>query len=1274
MQKIKQAIAKFSNNDSLVDATKDFFSALNIPYQVISTADYKATDFFEKTDKYNDKITKINTVALIDEKALNNQFEELDSNTLRVADKYDAIGVFAVELLESNPTRTTLVEITRAINREMEAFPVAVIFKYGNFIALASTERTDFKSTNRSGEKVGKVSIIRDIDTLNTHPGHLQILQELSIQRTGTKAIKTFDELYKYWYSVFNVSLLNKKFYQELSNWYFWALREVKFPNAPNQFELGLDDEKFDEKLKEHNGKNVIRLLTRILFVWFIKEKGLIPEEIFDEKVIADRFIDGFTPEKPESSFATGKQTSKYYRAIIQNLFFATLNQPQGKREFRNTENRQHHNVTQLMRYKEYIKDPEFFIQLMEDKVPFMNGGLFECLDKPHPTLKGPQGGERIIYVDGFSDRTDNEVEVPDYLFFDKEEELDLSNDYGDKKKKKEITRGLITILKNYKFTITENTPIEEEVALDPELLGKVFENLLASYNPETKSSARKQTGSFYTPREIVNYMVEESLIAYLKNKLDDDSVEYKLRELVSFSSVNPFDEDVKTKNDIIKALDECTILDPACGSGAYPMGILQKMVHILHKIDPKNEEWKQRQIDKVNKALEDIEEISDETIREKISKELKEQIKDIEESFESNELDYGRKLYLIENCIYGVDIQAIATQISKLRFFISLVVDQKVDISKENFGIRPLPNLETKFVAANTLIGLDKSSNLFDLPEIKEIEKKLKKVRHELFAAKTKKTKNEKRKLDKELREQIASKLEDNGFGTDNAKKLAAWDPYDQNTSSAFFDKEWMFDKSDGFDIVIGNPPYIKEATNKDAFNNLKKSKYYMGKMDLWYLFACSCTDFLKEKSGNLCFIATNNWVTSYGAKILREKVVNETKILKIIDFNNFKIFDSADIQTMVFLWERNSDDNNYIIDYRKLFDNSSNESDSYKIILNDFEDNYTKINPTFDRNSFKNRFILFAPETEEKILLKIASSSNFNLFENGFKELKVLPEIGQGIVAPQDCLNSKSLEKLGANYKEGEGIFYLSKNESDNYIWNEHEKILIKPMFGTSELFRYWAKNEPLNFVIYTGSDFKKSNFSKSTSKIKISNYPNITNHLDRFSKIITSSNKPYGLHRSREIRLFEGVKIMVLRKCSDKPIFTYTDFPCYVSQTFNIIKTDRIDNKFLTGLLNSKLIEFWLRFKGKMQGSNYQLDNEPLSQLPLIKPEEKVINKISKIVEKIIILKEENNNSDISILEKEIDVLIYKSYKLSFNDAIVIDSTLSLEDFEKYKLEAC
>ena len=193
--------------------------------------------------------------------------------------------------------------------------------------------------------------------------------------------------------------------------------------------------------------------------------------------------------------FANGKYSSKYYRAILQNLFFATLNQPQGKREFRT--DGKHLNATQLMRYKSYLKNPEAFIKLMEDTVPFMNGGLFECLDKPHPTAKGPKGGDLLMYNDGFSDREDNTLVVPDFLFFDADEEVDLSKDYGSSKFKNSKTRGLINILKSYKFTITENTPIDEDVALDPELLGKVFENLLASYNPETKTTARKQTGSF---------------------------------------------------------------------------------------------------------------------------------------------------------------------------------------------------------------------------------------------------------------------------------------------------------------------------------------------------------------------------------------------------------------------------------------------------------------------------------------------------------------------------------------------------------------------------------------------------------------------------------------------------------------------------------------------------------------------------------------------------------------------------------------------------------
>ena len=268
----------------------------------------------------------------------------------------------------------------------------------------------------------------------------------------------------------------------------------------------------------------------------------------------------------------------------------------------------------------------------------------------------------------------------------------------------------MISILESYKFTVAENTPIEEDVALDPELLGKVFENLLASYNPETKTTARKQTGSFYTPREIVNYMVDESLIAYLKNSVNNwgieaEQLDKQLHELLSYDNINPFVKNDDLQRQIIHALDNCKILDPACGSGAFPMGILQKMVHVLQKVDPENKYWQELQLNKAVKETEGA--FADLTDK----KEREQKLIEINEAFDEkiNDPDYARKLFLVEDCIYGVDIQPIATQISKLRFFISLVVDQKVDKEKPNFGIRALPNLETKFVAANTLIGIDK-------------------------------------------------------------------------------------------------------------------------------------------------------------------------------------------------------------------------------------------------------------------------------------------------------------------------------------------------------------------------------------------------------------------------------------------------------------------------------------------------------------------------------------------------------------------------------------
>lgn len=593
----------------------------------------------------------------------------------------------------------------------------------------------------------------------------------------------------------FSVEVLTNDFYGELSDWYAWAIKQIKFPND-------IDDKTDDEK---YNNESAIRLITRLMFVWFLKQRHLIPEEFFDEKYIAENLLKEFDPHKTEGLFKQKSLESKYYKAILQNLFFAMLNRPiceEGSQElngrrFRKSEG--DYNINYLMRYEEYFKNTQLFVDLANNTVPFLNGGLFDCLDDK----------DKGKYYDCFTDRkaVNKYLIFPDFLFFGEEagKNIDLSEFYGDKKKKKVSARGIIDILKRYNFTVEENTPFDKEVSLDPELLGKVFENLLAAYNPETQTTARKQTGSFYTPREIVQYMVDESLVAHLKRTVGEE-LEAEYRKLLQYTD-EPFDLNEQQRHAIMQSLYNCKILDPACGSGAFPMGILQQMVHILQRIDPDNTNWKEMML---NLAVGETKEafMSD------ISEERLELLKDIERSFDENinRPDYARKLYLIENCIYGVDIQPIAIQISKLRFFISLVVDQKTNANPtDNFGIRPLPNLEAKFVAANTLIGLEKiDASLFDTDEVKDKEEEMKEARHKIFSAKTVKTKRKYRQRIADIRQELSALLEESGaVGNDGAKQLNSWDMFDQNASSPFFDPEWMFGVKDGFDILIGNPPY---------------------------------------------------------------------------------------------------------------------------------------------------------------------------------------------------------------------------------------------------------------------------------------------------------------------------------------------------------------------------------------------------------------------------------------------------------------------------------
>lgn len=533
-------------------------------------------------------------------------------------------------------------------------------------------------------------------------------------------------------------------------------------------------------------------------------------------------------------------------------------------------------------RYESLTNNPKGFLALFKN-IPFLNGGLFECLDS-----RDEQGETR---VDGFSDHPKNPLSLPDFLFFGQERSEDLSKDYGERKYSRVTVRPLIEILHQYTFTITENTPIEQEIALDPELLGLVFENLLAAYNPETDMTARKLTGSFYTPREVVDFMVEESLISYLGAKLKERFPDNpqpgsehdgsRLRDLFAYSD-EPHQFTEKEITCLIQAIDQVNILDPACGSGAFPMGALHKMVHILRKLDPDNAAWKARQIAKAR-------EMPDAGIRDHA-------IQAIEEAFARNEDDYGRKLYLIENCLYGVDIQPIAAQIAKLRFFISLIVEQTVNDRLPNRGILALPNLETNFVAANTLLALRRSGQtVLRSPDIDLKERELQQVRHDHFTARSYKKKKDLRQKDKKLREDIARLLREAAvFPAKEVEHLAQWDPYNQNISANFFDAEWMFARLEGFEIVIGNPPYVRQEEIKHCKPALKGRYHcYTGVADLYVYFYERALDLLK-RGGLLCSISSNKYFRSGYGERLRHFLSTNGEILELIDFGDAPIFTS--------------------------------------------------------------------------------------------------------------------------------------------------------------------------------------------------------------------------------------------------------------------------------------------------------------------------------------------------------------------------------------------
>lgn len=461
---------------------------------------------------------------------------------------------------------------------------------------------------------------------------------------------------------------------------------------------------------------------------------------------------------------------------------------------------------------------------------------------------------------------------------------------------------------------------------------------------------------------------------------------------------------------------------------------------------------------------------------------------------------------------------------------------------------------------------------------------------------------------------------------------------------------------KKGGFDIIIGNPPYVKEYTDRESFENVKKgnlSKYYQGKMDLWYFFVCFGLDILKE-NGKLGFIAPNNWITNAGASILRNKVLTDSKILKYIDFGDFRVFLEAGIQTMVFILNKEKIDEDYEIDYYKILNKNIDIFEIENFLFeNEKSNDISHIKTIISKDRMLNNLITFIDSSKDTVLSKIKEVGNYFLTSEN---------TAQGIVYPQDYLNEKNRSILGGDFKVGDGIFVLTDEEKNALKLSKEELELIKPAYTTEQIKRYYADSNNKEWVIYTDSTFKDVN--------KIKKYPNIKKHLDKFKSVITSDNAPYGLHRARKENFFIGEKIISVRKCVDKPIFSYVDFDSYVSATFYVIKPEDIDLKYLTGILNSKLIAFWLRNKGKMQGSNYQIDKEPLLNIPICNTDNenlrnKLINHVNEMIEcNQRLINEKNPDSinriknDIADIDSFIDKTVYSIYNISEEERNIIE----------------
>jgi len=1110
------------NSGNLFKATENLFAQLNIKLNSNTEQAFEAkailNDFYKDRTPYT-CINQVYFLGNIDDSVFENSifngysFEEAKQ---QANNNYNGLMLFALEL-SKHPTRTEISELTRAFNRISQKMPVALLLRYEHFISVAISERFLYKQEWRQGEKVGKIIILRDINTQKTHEGHRRILQDLANHNA-----KNFNELHKVWLKVLNIQTLNKNFYERLVKWYELCFNDIKIDLRAASRILG---KKIEDELKP---QAVIRVIIRMMFIWFMKEKGLLPDKFFN-KEYAKQFL---------------KSENTYYNATLQNLFFAVLNKKIDERRFRkhNPQNRydaesNDYGISDVFRYKDFFKDENKANDFVNQTktIPFINGGLFQCHDYKFAgkdTVNNEKNTANNYIIDGFSDNKGEMAKISDGVIFE-----------------------LIGLFNDYVWTIEESTPTEQDIALDPELLGTIFENLIGFYNPETKENARKQTGSFYTPREIVEYMCTESLKEALKTKFPN--LHTQIDELIE---KNEDQLNFPDKTKMLAAITDLKILDPACGSGAFPMGMFMLMVRTIEKL-------------------------------------------------QEHKTTYKNKLDIITNCIYGIDIQNIAIEISKLRFFISLLVDYQTPEHIEDFEV--LPNLETKFVVANTLIDIDlkKSKNPLFEQELLNKCNELTKIFIPFTQAKTPKEKADIKNAFSEKKQELTALLKENNFGGDDVNKIADWNPFNVCYCSPFFDKTVMFGLKDGFDVVIGNPPYVSAPTMvetnpkvREAFVSSKNFTTLYQKWDLYIPFMELGLQLLTEK-GIFTMIVPYPLTNQTYAKKIRELIVKSYNLIEIVDLNGTKVFENATVSNCIpFVTKSKSNNSCYIshIDEQKQISRTFRQT--YSDLVQDEKTsvwNLTTNKRETSRHSEMNVLGDFCYISKGMVL-----NSDEKTAKREFSKDDLISETHDAVHC-RKYIEAKDIEK-----------YRVKKTRYLEYNTERCPNKLSRPTFRELYDNPKLMFNRLGDLMVFYDEDTKFLHSDSMFSAVLWKNLKNIDN------KSIKASVKRYSRYSRKEMELY----------------------------------SKQVDLRYLLGILNSKYASVLL---SNLRGGDYHIYPEHLRNMPIPLLSKEQQQPLIALVNQILSAKKENPVADTRKLEREIDGLVYGLYGLTEEEIGIIEN---------------